>query len=737
MSESTMTTARSFSRALALVAWGIGWTVSVLAPVKAHAAPPPPPPPIAAPAPPPPPPEQTAPPLAPFNPLSDNGLPPPAPAPGLPPLDPPGIEESFRLLQAKQTVSIASKREQTLADVPLTISAIPAEELEGTGQFTLCDAIQYFPGLECRRGAMRKAAVSVRGLGSNFLSNRMLLLIDGRPATDPWTGQFYADETTPMTNMKQLEVIRGPGSSLYGSNAFGGVINMVTRGPDDVMRDGRKWGVEAKALAGMFNTFRLQATAAGRIGPVKALVNYYGFWNDGPQLFNNAATGTIDKQQWTKVHQVQGKVQVKSFGIDVGYTWSNEGRPGGMSLNAVGNCGRCHYTSRDSEKVENFFVNAHVDQKVNSWFRVAGNVYANFKRREVTQHNDVVNADETTLGKRRRVGAEVRALFSYKQYLNVTVGGDVKFDVVNNRNILPSLDPGQVHQNIYGVFVDAEARPTKKLIIGAGVRYDHYDIPKALWLRQSQQVSPRASVVYHALPQLSLRANYGRAFRAPSLVELAINQQMYAATLLGNPTLKAETMHTGELAIDTWPYKGYLRVSATGFYNRANNLINEEHIGGSTSQFANIGNAHVAGVEVEAAAQVPQIDASFDVAYQYLYTLASETAEGRAGALDYAPNHRVYLRAHKRFKAGVFIDFYGVYVGARKDAALFVDDKGTVGGRTNLPGYFVANARVGMKVWKGLSAALIGTNLFNARYQEMLGFPQPGISVFGELKYAY
>ncbi len=279
------------------------------------------------------------PPLAPF--YANGGWNGASPAP-YPPESPPGdnIEETFRILQAKQTVSTASKREQNIADVPLTISAIPAEDLEGTGEFTLCDSIQYFPGLECRRGAMRKSTVSVRGLGSNFLSNRMLLLIDGRPATDPWTGQFYADETTPMANLKQIEVIRGPGSSLYGSNAFGGVINLVTRGPDDLMKDGRQWGVDARAMVGMYGTYRGEATVAGQLGPVKALVDYYGYSTDGPNLLNTGKPGVKDTQEWAQVHQVSGKVQVKSVGVDVGYTWSNEGRPGGEADTTVGNCGR-------------------------------------------------------------------------------------------------------------------------------------------------------------------------------------------------------------------------------------------------------------------------------------------------------------------------------------------------------------------------------------------------------------
>ena len=112
----------------------------------------------------------------------------------------------------------------------------------------------------------------------------------------------------------------------------------------------------------------------------------------------------------------------------------------------------------------------------------------------MTLHNDIVKEDEVSLGKRRRVGAEARALFNYK-WLNITVGGDLKFDVVNNKNILSNLSPTDVNENIYGVFADAEVRPVKKLILGAGVRYDYYDIPDKLWGNSTSKVSPRASDV--------------------------------------------------------------------------------------------------------------------------------------------------------------------------------------------------------------------------------------------------
>src|SRR6218665_1932469 len=121
-------------------------------------------------------------PLPPPSGLASVDIPDPLAAPGAD-----SLEESVQQLLSEAMVSTASKRSQRIADVPMTISWIPAEELEGTGQFTLCEAIQYFPGMECRRGSMRKAAVSARGLGSNYLSNRLLLLQDGRPLTDPRT----------------------------------------------------------------------------------------------------------------------------------------------------------------------------------------------------------------------------------------------------------------------------------------------------------------------------------------------------------------------------------------------------------------------------------------------------------------------------------------------------------------------------------------------------------------------
>ncbi|WP_095959586.1 TonB-dependent receptor plug domain-containing protein [Corallococcus macrosporus] len=679
---------------------------------------------------------------APFaEPALDRPLPPPSGLAGLGD-DPLGgadaLEESVNRVLSEAVVTTAGKRKQRISDVPLTVSWIPADELEGTGQFTLCEAIQYFPGMECRRGSMRKAAVSARGLGSNYLSNRLLLLQDGRPLTDPWTGQFYADETTPLTNLKQVEVIRGPGSSLYGSNAFSGVINVIQRQPSDLIEKGKNVGAEARVLAGQDQTWRLHGTVAGRGGPVEALLGYYGFGSDGPQLFNDPRVGRVDTNQDSLVHQVNGKVRIGPLALDADFTDAEIGRPGGTHISTVGNCGRCHYTPNDSESVQNFNASAQVDQQVTDNLRLFGQAYGFFKRRDVQMENAFGGDPTRALGKRRRLGGEARALWTLGD-LNVTFGGDLKADTVNVPNVLPELSMDDTRQTILGGFVDAEYRLFNRLVLGAGARYDRYQIPERVWRNRTDQISPRASVVFHAVPELlTLRTNYGRAFRAPTLAELAINQQMYAATLVGNGNLRAETLDTIEASVDFWPFERRVRLTGTGFYNLAKNFINQQLVFGSVSQFQNMGDARVAGFELEAAAQIPSINSSFDIAYQFLDAKALPYDDGPQSPLDYAPAHRIYARGRTNIGKVAFVELYALLVGSRYDPGFEVDETtGLPTTRVQLPSYVTASARVGFNVYDGISVSFLGSNLFNAQYEESHGFPAPPQSFFSEVKVRY
>ncbi|MBX7096695.1 MAG: TonB-dependent receptor [Myxococcaceae bacterium] len=630
----------------------------------------------------------------------------------------------------------ASKREQRSSQAPVSVSSTSAEELEGTGLISLCDALQYVPGVDCRRGPMRKAAISLRGLGSNFLSNRVLLLTDGRPETDPWTGIFYPDETTPPANLKRVEIIRGPGSSVYGSNAFSGVINVLTRDPEDLIAQGNQVGAEGRLFGGADGTLRAQVTAAGKTGDLSGLVNYSGYRTDGPQLLNDPDRKVVDTQEWASVNQVTGKLKWKYVTANAGYTGSAIGRPGGLEFTTVGNCGRCHATPNDSEAVQNFTADVRADVPVTDGVKVFGDAYVLIKRRDVVLRNDVTREPQEFIGKRRRVGGEVHAQVTQAMW-NAIGGVDLKVDDVNNTNIFSELSPSDLRQTVLGVFADGEVRPMDKLRVSAGLRYDHVIIPDIVWRKPSSELSPRAAVIFSPLKDASVRASYGHSFRAPSLAELAINQQMYAATLLGNPDLKAERLDAFELAADYHPEDKGLRLTGTVFFNFAKNLINPVFLGGSTSQFQNIGTANVYGAELEAEAKLPKNVGSVTAGYRVLDTHATGTDALSTGRLDYAPAHRVSLHAHFTYQDMLFADFYGLFLSGRQDAGLLVDDAGNATSHAKLPGYVVAGARLGLRPLEHVTASVSVMNLFNTRYEETLGFPAPSTRVFAELKLAY
>ncbi|MGZ3460293.1 MAG: TonB-dependent receptor, partial [Archangium sp.] len=106
-------------------------------------------------------------------------------------------------------------------------------------------------------------------------------------------------------------------------------------------------------------------------------------------------------------------------------------------------------------------------------------------------------------------------------------------------------------------------------------------------------------------------------------------------------------------------------------------------------------------------------------------------------ALDYAPQHRVYARGRMSFGRFAFAELYALYVGDRYDPGYLPNPETGTPERVKLPGYFTATARVGANVFKGLTVSLVGSNLFNATYEESHGFPAPPLSLFSEVKLQY
>src|SRR5437762_1147370 len=133
-------------------------------------------------------------------------------------------------------VEAATKTEIPISKAPSAVTVITAKQIEESGMHSVPDLLRLVAGVNVRWNPMTQT-IDIRGFGENPFSNRVLLLIDGQPYNSGDTGGFPlspAFDLFPVQNIKRIEVVRGPGSSLYGENAFWGVVNIVTLSGEDL-----------------------------------------------------------------------------------------------------------------------------------------------------------------------------------------------------------------------------------------------------------------------------------------------------------------------------------------------------------------------------------------------------------------------------------------------------------------------------------------------------------------------
>src|SRR6478735_10212422 len=142
------------------------------------------------------------------------------------------VDLSLEQLANIEVVSV-SKRRQRLADVAATAYVISADDIRRSGATSLPEALRLAPNLQVARADANQYAVTARGFNS-VLANKMLVLIDGRTVYSPlFSGVFWESQDMMLEDVERIEVLSGPGGTLYGSNAVQGVINIITRSSTD------------------------------------------------------------------------------------------------------------------------------------------------------------------------------------------------------------------------------------------------------------------------------------------------------------------------------------------------------------------------------------------------------------------------------------------------------------------------------------------------------------------------
>ena len=594
-------------------------------------------------------------------------------------------------IQIHEVVVTGTRNETDIRHLPMTISVIDRKQIEQSMQPSILPILtQQVPGLFITaRGIMgygvsggAAGGMSLRGIGSG--SGRLMVLIDGHPQYMGLMGHPIADAYQSLM-AERVEVLRGPASVLYGSNAMGGVINIVTR---QLHEEGVKTNLNLGY--GSFNTLQSEVTNRIRKGGFTSLIS--GSYNrtDGhrrnmgfEQYGGYAKLGYEFSPYWN----IRGDVNVTHF---------NASQPGevtdpmidadqsitrGMTSVAVEN--RYERTSG----AVSFFYNWG-DHWINDGYTTNPDDKNNPKPYRFDSHDDMMGISwyqsaQLFTGNRLTAGVDYYRFGGKAQ--NRYVEGE--------RNGEREHIVDKVQHEIAG-YIDFRQDISHWLTLDAGIRIDHHSHIGTEWI-------PQAGLSFHLPGSIELKASAGKGFRYPTI------QEMYMFPPK-NPDLRPESMWNYELAFAQRLLDGRLSYGINVFYIDGKNLIVAVPRAGATPLNMNTGKIDNTGVEVEAAYR---IHPHWSVETNYSYLHMDNPVLG-------APEHKFYAGA--MFSK----NRWTVSTGLQYVANLYTNVD-----HVQTEDFILWNINGSFKVTEWFDIWARGENLLAQRYEINAGYPMPKATI--------
>jgi outer membrane receptor for ferrienterochelin and colicins len=507
----------------------------------------------------------------------------------LPPLPPPSEDRSqtATLYAAGETdediVVGAAKREQSLGNVASAVTVISGDRLRRFGYRTVAEALRAVAGVHVADDHLTER-VGIRGLQIlGDFNTRILVLIDGATLNEMW-GAFAGlgwDIPVAIDDVARIEVIRGPVSSVYGTNAFFGIVNIVTRGAAETPR---AWG----RVTG--STFAGGSLAAGfAVGGVDRQLrgSVVGQVRRGETLpFNGMELSGVDGMESIGVNLVgayQGAFAQLRF-----YHRARE-LPFAPFDSVLGD-------DRTREFDTLGIAEGGYTREVSKRLTVSGRGYFNVYRfSDFLIEEGMPDDPFRDFGDALWFGGEVRGRFAIVgDRLGVTAGGEAMRVQTESRSYPESAAPADrvvipKDFSIQGLYAEADAAPTSWLSATAGVRFDRNSILE-------DRVSPRAAVFLADKDRFGLKLLYAEGFRNPSAFEAFFAD---GTDFEANPDVGAETIRSFEAVAWGRPLPG-ISARVSGFTWNAKGLVEQEiDPANGLLRFVNIGQARSAGVEAE------------------------------------------------------------------------------------------------------------------------------------------
>ena len=487
-----------------------------------------------------------------------------------------------------EIVVAGSKRAQQSRDVASFVSVVSAPEIREHGYRTLADVLRTLPGFYVSNDR-NYSYIGVRGFSRpGDFNSRILLLLNGLRTNESVYDLAYIGEefSVDVDLIERIEVIRGPSSALYGSNAFFAVINVVTRPGSSLA------GTEVSTTAASFGTYSGRASYGRTFAKDLDLLvsatysdskgrNLYYPEYDSP-LTSNGLTNGAD-------HEGFHKLLVTASKGDFSFQANTVSREKGVPIPLFASLFNDNRTRTTDELslASLSFNHALTDSGSFSTRLHAGR----YSYEGQYAYSSGINQD---LAIGEWWGLDVDAAHRLGTHQFFTVGAEYRD---NYKQTQKNFDPVPyvVYSNVrnqftrWGVFAQDEIKLAEPLVLYAGVRVDQY---KGF----GSAISPRVALIYTPSPKTTFKLLAGRAFRAPNMFELYY--ETAAIQYKANPLLKPEHIETLELIAQHF-IGGGVQVSASAFRNRLTGLTDQRvDPADGLLVFENVGEAHSRGLEL-------------------------------------------------------------------------------------------------------------------------------------------
>lgn len=454
------------------------------------------------------------------------------------------VSEEELLFMEIPIVVTASRKEQPVTEAPAAVTVITAEDIKQSGATNIPDILRTVPGVDMMAITARDEQVSIRGF-NEYMSNKLLVMIDGRSIYWDAEGNVFWD-SIPITleEIERIEIVKGPGSSLYGANAYCGVINIITKSLDKTK------GTRVSLTGGTRDTLLTSVLHSGQSEKVDYRVS-----------------AELDRTNEWRSDEKAGKITRANAVVEY-----KVGKESKLSVSG----GRAHFKDRKlftaevlgaSELTGDFdYVQLNYDRPSIKFrtFVKKENVDADQLRRDVRWTWQTETYD-----------AEIQHSMNVGERNFLVSGASCRHNVIDKNSVILEKNS----QNLWALFLEDEAKITDQVKLTLGGRYDWHPLVK-------ERFSPRGNVLY-SLNNHIFRLSAGKAYRNPAFVDSYIYQFEQGITPLpsplpslplsylytGNKDLKPESVTSYEAGYRAAWLKKRVNTDMNLFYNKYTDLF--------------------------------------------------------------------------------------------------------------------------------------------------------------------